>query len=54
METLNLLLTSGEYILFSGCEIKVDISTYDTHYFYHIWKQIIIKNAVGETSREVA
>lgn len=36
MKNLDLLLTTRKYILFSVCEIKLAISPYDAHYFYHI------------------
>ena len=36
MGNLGLLLANGKYLVFSDCEIKVAISSYDPRYFYHI------------------
>ena len=38
-----LVLVNRKYVLFSDCEIKVAISSYDAHYFDHIWKQISVR-----------
>lgn len=42
-ENLGPVLVNRKYILFSDCEIKVAISSYDAHYFDHIWKQIGVR-----------
>lgn len=43
MGNLGPVLVNRKYILFSDCEIKVAISSYDAHYFDHIWKQIGVR-----------